>query len=66
MSRVNKNSIAKQEETEVTAEDFSVGVNDSQVASTHARRVVITCSATAQELMEGKTVANSIPRCVRC
>lgn len=56
MSRVNKNSIAKQEETEVTAEDFSVGVNDSQVASTHARRVVITCSATAQELMEGKTV----------
>lgn len=56
MSRVNKNTIAKQEETEVTAEDFSVGVNDSQVASTHARRVVITCTATAQELMEGKSV----------
>lgn len=58
MSKVNRNiSLAQEEETEVTsAEDFSVGAKDSEAGATHARRIVVTCNATADELMAGKSV----------
>ena len=57
MSRVNRNVSSTQEAEEVpTSEDFSVGAQDSQAGSTHARRIVITCNASASELMSGKSV----------
>jgi hypothetical protein len=58
MSKVNRNvSLTQEDETEVTAsEDFSVGAKDSEAGTTHARRIVVTCKATAEELMAGKTV----------
>jgi hypothetical protein len=57
MSRVNRNVSPTQEAEEVTvSEDFSVGAQDSQAGSTHARRIVVTCNASAEELMSGKSV----------
>ncbi len=57
MSRVNRNVSPTQEAEEVTvSEDFSVGAQDSQAGSTHARRIVVTCNASAEDLMSGKSV----------
>lgn len=58
MSKVNRNvSLSQEDETEVNAsEDFSVGAKDSEAGTTHARRIVVTCNATAEELMAGKSV----------
>lgn len=57
MSRVNRNASLLEETEEITAsDDFSVGAKDSQAGSSHARRIVVTCNASAEELMNGKTV----------
>ena len=57
MSKVNKieTAPALTEETK-EIQDFSVGVNDSQAGSSHVRRVVVTCNASAEELTSGKVV----------
>lgn len=57
MSKVNKieTAPALTEETQ-EIQDFSVGVNDSQAGSSHVRRVVVTCNASAEELTSGKVV----------
>tara|TARA_B110000008_G_C16977482_1_gene566563 strand:+ start:1470 stop:2366 length:897 start_codon:yes stop_codon:yes gene_type:complete len=56
MSKVNRNTAQPQELETVTTEDFSVGAKDSQAGSNHVRRVVVTCNASAEELMTGKSV----------
>lgn len=58
MSKVNRTASPTQElEGELPlSEDFSVGAQDSQAGSTHVRRIVVTCNASADELAEGKTV----------
>ena len=56
MSKVNRNVAPTQELETVSTEDFSVGAKDSQAGSTHVRRVVVTCNATADELMSGKSI----------
>jgi hypothetical protein len=57
MSKVNKQSSPSPELEEVKeSKEFSVGVNDSQAGSSHVRRVVITCNASAEELESGKVI----------
>ena len=56
MSKVNRNTAQPQEIEAVSTEDFTVGAKDSQVGSTHVRRVVVTCNASADELMSGKSI----------
>ena len=56
MSKVNRNTAQPQEIETVSTEDFTVGAKDSQVGSTHVRRVVVTCNASADELMSGKSI----------
>jgi len=58
MSRVNRNVSPTQEaEVENTAaEDFSVGAKDSEAGNTHARRIVVSCKASAEDLMAGKSI----------
>ena len=58
MSKVNKVSVPQQEEEQKeSAPTFSVGASDSEAGSTHARRVVIECNASAEELMNGAVVS---------
>tara|TARA_B100000925_G_C21983354_1_gene463335 strand:- start:847 stop:1749 length:903 start_codon:yes stop_codon:yes gene_type:complete len=59
MSRVNRNVTQSEqlEETSENMQDFSVGAKDSQAGSTHARRIVVTCNASAEDLMNGKSVS---------
>lgn len=56
MSKVNRNVAPTQELETEAAEDFTVGAKDSQAGSTHVRRIVVTCNASASELMSGKSV----------
>ena len=56
MSKVNRNTAQPQEIETISTEDFTVGAKDSQVGSTHVRRVVVTCNASADELMSGKSI----------
>jgi len=58
MSKVNKITVPQQEEEQKeSAPTFSVGASDSEAGSTHARRVVIECNATGEELMDGAVVS---------
>lgn len=57
MSRVNRNTPAIEVPHEIpTSEKISVDAQDSQAGSTHARRIVVTCNANSEELMNGTTV----------
>ena len=57
MSRVNRNVTQSEQLEETEVQDYSVGAKDSQAGSTHARRIVVTCNASAEELMNGMSVS---------
>jgi hypothetical protein len=57
MSRVNRNVTQTEQLEETEVQDYSVGAKDSQAGSTHARRIVVTCNASAEELMNGMSVS---------
>ena len=57
MSRVNRNVTQSEQLEETEVQDYSVGAKDSQAGSTHARRIVVTCNASAEDLMNGKSIS---------